>query len=355
MLLTAAWAAVVIVSHHGGDGLQSAGIFVIETFGAFLFARRYIRDVYAFQRMVTCLVLLVLFLLPFAVYENVTGAPILIELFGKIFSVHGIGDSEPRLGLRRAQGPFDHFILFGVACSSAFALSFYVSGAVKRIGGRLSSGLVAMAVFSSLSAGALLSLVIQAMLIVWDKITASMARRWATLATLAIIAYFVVDLFSNRSPFLVFISYLTFNADNSYIRVHIWNYGMQSVMQHPIIGIGFNEWERPEWLGGSMDNFWLVQAVRYGIPGFLLIAAGVLSVCFGLGRLRNLSFQVAQCRKALIITLCGLAFASCTVHLWNAPYVLFTFLLGSGMWMLEHRNNPTRKIVIPAMSIAPRP
>ena len=62
-----------------------------------------------------------------------------------------------------------------------------------------------------------------------------------------------------------------------------------------------------------------------------------LSVCFGLGRLRNLSFQAAQCRKGLIITLCGLAVAICTVHVWNAPYVLFIFLLGSGMWMFEHR------------------
>ena len=83
----------------------------------------------------------------------------------------------------------------------------------------------------------------------------------------------------------------------------------------------------PSWMGGSIDNFWLENAVRYGIPGFLFIAGGLLSVCFGLGRLRNLSFQVAQCRKGLIITICGLAFALCTVHVWDAPYVLIIFLL----------------------------
>ncbi len=77
MLLTAAWGAIVLLSHHGIDGLQSAGIFVIETFGAFLFARRYIRDVIAFQRMVKYLALMVIFLLPFAIYENVAGSPIL--------------------------------------------------------------------------------------------------------------------------------------------------------------------------------------------------------------------------------------------------------------------------------------
>ncbi|MCA6107155.1 O-antigen ligase family protein [Bradyrhizobium cenepequi] len=348
MFLAATWGAVVLVTQHGVDkGLQSAGIFVIETFGTFLFARRYIRDVLAFQRMVRALVFMVLFLLPFAVYENVAGSPILIELLGKIFTVYDIVGSEARYGLRRAQGTFEHFILFGVVCSSAFALSFYVFGAGTRLGGRLSAGLVAMAVVSSLSSGAILSVIAQAMLIVWDKVTASLTRRWGILATIAIAAYCAVELSSNRTAFDVFISYLTFNADTSYMRVHIWHYGTQSVMQHPIFGIGLNDWERPEWMGGSMDNFWLVTAVRYGVPGLLFMAGGFLSVCFGLGRLKDLSFEVAQCRKGLIITLCGLALSICTVHLWDGPYVLLMFLLGSGMWMFDARNG-----IAPARSAA---
>jgi hypothetical protein len=195
-----------------------------------------------------------------------------------------------------------------------------------------------MAVFSSLSSGAILSVLIQAMLIVWDKVTASVARRWGILVTMIVTAYFVVELISNRSAMDVFISYLTFNADSSYMRVHIWHWGTQSVLNHPIFGLGLNDWEHPSWMGNSIDNFWLVTAVRYGIPGFSFAAGGYLSVCFGLGRLRNLSSQVAQCRKALIIALCGMAPAICTVHVWDAPYVLIMFLLGSGMWMYDSRN-----------------
>jgi hypothetical protein len=348
MLLTATWGAVVLVGMHGMDNrLQSAGIFVIETFGTFLFARRYIRDIYAFQRMVRSLVLMVIFLLPFAAYENFTGSPILIELFGKILPVYNVIGSEARWGLRRAQGTFEFSILFGVVCSSAFALSFYVNGAAARRRGLLRSGLVGMAVVSSLSSGPLLSLFVQAILIIWDKVTASVSRRWGILATIVITAYFVVDLSSNRTPFDVFISYLTFNAETSYMRVHIWHYGTEAVMLHPIFGHGMDDWERPEWMGSSVDNFWLVTALRYGIPGFLFTACSFLSACFGLGRLRNLSFKVAQCRKGLIITICGLAFAICTVHVWDAPYVLIIFLLGSGMWIFDHRN-----VVAPASTAA---
>lgn len=338
MLLAAIWPAVVLVSQHGIDGgLQSAGIFVIETFGTFVLARRYIRDVFAFQRMVRFLALTVVILLPFAAYESISGSPILIESFGKVFSVYRIVDDESRLGLRRAQGPFEHQIMFGVVCSSAFALSYYAFGAARRLG-RLATGPVAVAVFFSLSSGALLSVVVQAMFVAWDKITVSVTRRWAILASIIIGAYLVVNVLSDRTPFEVFISYLTFNADTSYMRVLIWQYGTESVMHHPIFGTALYDWERPEWMPGSIDNFWLVTAVRYGIPGFLFIAGAFLSVCFGLGRLRNLSFEAGQCRKGLIITLCGLAFAACTVHMWDAPYVLLIFLLGSGMWMFEHND-----------------
>ena len=208
----------------------------------------------------------------------------------------------------------------------------------QRPVGRLATGLVAVVAGTSLSSGPLLSLVLQTMLIVWDKATASVAHRWLILGTLAALAYFVVNALSNRDAIEVFISYLTFNADNSYMRVLIWHYGTQSVMQHPIFGTGLNEWARPEWMPGSIDNFWLVNAVRYGIPGFLFMTGGFLSVCFGLGRLKGLSFQIAQYRKGLIITLYALAFVSCTVHLWNATYVWLIFLLGSGMWMFEQRS-----------------
>lgn len=268
-LLAAIWPAVVLVHLHGLDeASQPAGISVIETLGTFLFARRYIRDVIAFQRMVRCLALMIIFLLPFAMYESVTGSPVLLKLLGLIFSVPPAAATEVRWGLARAQASFEHPILFGVACSSAFALSWYVFGAAARLGGRLASSLVVLAVFCSLSAGAILSIMAQGILIVWDKITTGVAKRWVILATLTILAFLIVQSVSNRSVIQILISYLTFSSDNAYIRIIIWDYGTQSVMQHPVFGVGLNEWERPLWLGGSIDNFWLNTAVTYGIPGF---------------------------------------------------------------------------------------
>jgi hypothetical protein len=70
----------------------------------------------------------------------------------------------------------------------------------------------------------------------------------------------VVDLLSNRTPFHVFVTYLTFSVETGYARIMIWNWGIAEVMRHPVFGIGLAEWERPLWKSGSMDNFWLVRS-----------------------------------------------------------------------------------------------
>ena len=202
------------------------------------------------------LVLMVLFLLPFAVYENVAGSPILIELFGKIFSVYDIVGSEERFGLRRAQGTFEYSILFGVVCSSAFALSFY-DLAPPRYWGAI--------MFGTCGNGSRHLPVLRSYLVACrpgnvDRLGqghGERGARWAILATVVIVAYIAVDFSSNRNPFDVFISYLTFNSDTSYMRVHIWNYGTQSVMSHPIFGIGLNDGNvRRGWAAASIISGW---------------------------------------------------------------------------------------------------
>ena len=156
-------------------------------------------------------------------------------------------------------------------CSASFvqprSLSAFMSFRSSLLS-RLSPGFVAMAVVSSLSSGAILSVVVQAMLIGWDKVTAAVTRRWAILATIVLTAYLVVDAISNRSPIDVFISYLTFNADTSYMRVHIWNYGTQSVMKHPILGVGLNDWERPFGWAAVLITFGWVRPSPTAFPAF---------------------------------------------------------------------------------------
>jgi hypothetical protein len=83
-----------------------------------------------------------------------------------------------------------------------------------------------------------------------------------------------------------------------------------------------------------MDNFWLVTAIRYGIPAFLLLATAFVAMIGSLGRMR-IDGGKNHCRSGLLVSLGGLIVAGCTVDYWNAIYCWFLFMLGSGMWMLN--------------------
>ena len=136
--------------------------------------------------------------------------------------------------------------------------------------------IVIAATFFSLSSGPFTALATQSGLIGWDKLTSKIKYRWSLLAGLFAFAYVTVDLLSNRSPVQVFISILTFNPRSAWNRMNIWHYGTAEVGRHPIFGIGLGEWERAEWMSRSMDNFWLVIAVRHGLPGFILYIGPIL-------------------------------------------------------------------------------
>ena len=85
----------------------------------------------------------------------------------------------------------------------------------------------------------------------------------------------------------------------------------------------------------TVDNLWLVIAMRYGIPGFLLFAGAYLSVIIRLVRAKNLSEVENNQRYALAFIAVSIVIAVSTVWLWNATYVYQMVILGSGAWLSE--------------------
>jgi hypothetical protein len=331
------WAAIALARAHGAaEAVQPAGVLLIETFGAYLLARVYVRNEADFLRMVNLLLWIVVVLVPIALIESVTSYQLVLDLLRPVASVHADTFTQPRWGLERAQTVFPHPIHFGVFCASVLGLAYYSLGAGRNLLRRtFRIAMITVGVFLSLSTGALTAFVAQVALIGWNKVTVLVNRRWAILGGLALAAYVVIDLLSNRTPFHVFVTYLTFNTGSAYNRIHIWNYGTAEVLRHPLFGIGLNEWERAHWMSASMDNFWLLTTVQYGLPAFVFLAGAVLWMMYKLGYAGGLSEQARACRAGLLISLAGIIIAGTTVHFWHMLYPLFMFLLGSGAWLLD--------------------
>lgn len=334
------WMSAAIAINNPNMVLQNTGAAALEFLGGYLIGRIYIRSRADFIALCRWLGFLVCLTLPLAIFETLTGIPPLIRIINMLPVIDSlpVSHTDPRLGLERVQVFLAHPIHYGLFASSAFSLTVVALKGIISDGQRwLLGASIGLSVFLSLSSGALVPMVMQIGLIVWITLFRSIDHPWRVLVILVALTYAVVEVLSNRSAVMVFFSYAAFSNHNAYWRAIIFEWGMINVWSNPFFGLGFNEWVRPSFMhSGSMDNFWLVQAVRYGIPGFLLIALG-----YGIGMLRVglRDFRkdpiLAQLRRAWIFTFVGLTLTLCTVHIWSTVYSFVFFLFGAGMWFIS--------------------
>ncbi|WP_456388141.1 O-antigen ligase family protein [Profundibacter sp.] len=334
------WTFVSLLVNNPDQVVQSVGSTGIEFLGGYLVGRAYIRTPETFLSLCKWLILLTLATTPFALVETMTGRPLIIEAIKKLPGINSVAivNIEKRMGLERVQAVFAHPIHYGMYCSVAFSMVFVALREQMRTSVRyLTSAVIVGSGLLALSSGAMLAMVLQFSLILWAAIFAKIRWRWWLLVGLFALGYVVVDLISNRSPIRVFMSYATFSAHNAYWRGIIFEWGMKSVWAHPIYGIGFHDWVRPSFMhSGSMDNFWLVVAVRYGIPAFAFLAVGYISSLYLIMR-RNFegNNKLTLIRLAWVFTFLGLSFTLSTVHIWTNIYSFVFFVFGSGMWLIS--------------------
>lgn len=328
------WMGIAMSQTSPQHSIEYAGAVGLELLGGYFIARHCITTHERFTALIKVLVALVVLTLPLAIFENLTGRAPLIELLRALPGVSSvvIVDIAPRLGLERAQVIFAHPIHYGLFASTIVAMAFIgLKCANWRVLG-LASGILGS--FLALSSGAFLSVVLQLFLIAWLLSFGPKRMAWWSLLAVMILCYLLIDLASNRSPVRVFFSYATFSAHNAYWRGIIFEWGMVNVAQNPIFGLGLNDWIRPTFMrSGSMDNFWLVIAVRFGLPGFALLAGVYLAGFFRVCR-APLPPDIQPLKRAWLICFLGLTFTLCTVHIWTSIFSYVFFLFGAGLWML---------------------
>ncbi|MEM7236802.1 MAG: hypothetical protein AAF501_03110, partial [Pseudomonadota bacterium] len=310
----------------------------IETMGGYLIGRVFIRNADDFKAAVLLLFRIVLLMLPFAVIEALTARNLLLEVANAIGKSYVLVQKEPRWGLDRAQGTFEHPILFGVACGTILTLVYFVLGYRRgRLTRIFKAALVGFTAGLSLSSGPLSALMAQTMMLCYDGVFRRLKGHWTLLAISVLCLTILIELVANRTSAEIFISYFAFSQATAYNRLHIWTYGSASVMNHPVFGIGFNDWVRPYYMSSSIDMFWLVPAVRHGIPAALLLQITFFSIFLGTIFKRLRDPRLAAFRLGFVLCLVGYYVAGWTVHYWNEVYLQFMFILGSGVWLLEER------------------
>lgn len=346
LLIYSIWGVVTLFINSPGFAVGFGGSYILETYGAYLLARAFIRTPEDFRAMCRGLLVLLIFTIPLAIYESLTSTPLLLSLINDLPGVYTWGNysneaAGRRLGLERAQVIFSHPIHYGLFCASLISLVVVGFRDLIPTSQRYFLGfLVCVGVVCSVSSGALTPMVVQIGLIFWAWALRDVASRWLILTGVAVFCYVAIDLASNRTPIEVFLSYATFSSNTAFTRLYIFEWGMTNVWDNPVLGLGMNDWRRPHWLTGSVDNFWLLTAMRYGIPAFLLLASAYfLLVSAVIRRKFGSSGPVFHFRRAWIFAQVGLMVALCTVDIWAIAMSYVFFLFGSGAWLATFKTD----------------
>lgn len=337
LFLNTLWVGFCLIVLVGvGEAWKPGFSYFVESFGAFLLARCFIRSQDNLYAMARCFFVIAVLLLPWAVAEAISHRNFLLDIFAQVAPTSPAISEAERLGLRRAQAIFEHPILFGVFAVSTFAYVHLVFGGAKSPSRRwLQSAAVAACVFLSLSSAPIGAFLLQVGILAWGYVLRGTELRWMLLLAITASAYLFVEVFSNQSAIGAYITRFTFSEQSAFYRMLIWDYGWNSVLRHPLFGIGFGDWQRPSWMTSSVDNFWLVNAIRWGLPGVFLLMFSVALLWLQVVRTPQHEAARSRCKLAYLVSTLSCCIMGMTVHYWGSSYVIFMFLLGSGAWLLD--------------------
>jgi len=307
------------VNHNITTGIEAGGFYFLEIFPFYMLGRMIIlrrRSVEFFLKLAfwSCLYLGIA-----GWIESVFRLNIINGMFG-ISTQH----YDERFGLSRAYASFDVPILLGLYVSAfvGFALYYYRSFTKLLV--------LLFALVPPLSSAPLLAAGIQFMIYGYDRLFRPYKKRWVYLLSILAIAYILVSLLSSRGPLTLLINNLTFNSQTAFYRTYIWEFGVQTVENNPIFGIGYNDWARPFWMTDSVDAFWLFIAMKFGIPGLsaLLLMKLLILKRVGTAEYSNRFYTVM--RRAWLTSIAGTVFVGLTVHFWSTAVSMYAILLGIG-------------------------
>lgn len=343
----ALWMIVSFVAVYGPvSGVVRGGALALDLAGPYMLARLCIREIDDFRRLLVLLAPGAFLAGASMLVESISGVPLARPLAASIFGSlplyeggAAIGesayDANFRFGLLRASGPFAHSIYAGLFLSSLLPL-YFMSGLQrwpKKIG-------LATAVFSlfSISSAALLGIVMSVGLIAGDWIQRAVRFiSWKLMIGFGLLGLVFVQVASQNGLIPVLIR-MTLNPQTGYYRLIIWRFGVESVENNPLFGIGFAVYERPDWMNTSIDSHWLMLAIRHGlaVPVAMLVACIVALTVLGRSSVK-LEETDRRTLVGLAIALACLVVAGFTVAFLGGILTWFLLILGAA-FSLTHPN-----------------
>lgn len=250
---------------------------------------------------------------------------------------------EIRNGFLRATGPFMHPIAAGLFFGTLAPLYIAADLPKRRWWGLL--GCLG-GIFGWSSAG-IASIIFGSLLAIYEQVQRRLRTGWLIVIMAVVVAAVLIEVLTSSGLVRFIIRYGAINPVTGYFRLMIWEYGSAAVAKSPWIGIGFESYERPAWMRtDSVDNYWLLHALRYGIPSMACMMAGVFWAVVRLGMAKRDpqvgSLYGRRLEVGLCISLIVTYFSLISSAPWGADMAWIIILTGAAVGLADKKrlSNP---------------
>ena len=316
------------VVKQGFAGLETSIVKFLEIFVAFKVGSDYVASygTSGIKKLIKYFGMMALLLLPFAVYESLSGVRIwhvIVNAIGGEYSEHYVDPKYYRNGVYRTGSVFNQPILFSIAMAVLFYFSLYTFTGSRTYNRAFP---VLGSIVASMSTIGFLMIVVQLVVKKYFEVY----TKWRTIKIIAVVLLvsfiLVVEIGSDDSFVKWLALHSSFNSWNAYVRLLQWEFAWIDVLNNPIWGTLHGDWSRPFWLPGSIDSYWLALALSNG-----LIATVSLLVTWLLVAYR--SFKLAEDSNdsvcvGIFAVIISIVIAGFTVHFFDRLPALLYLLLG---------------------------
>ncbi len=328
--LAAIWMFVAPGLAQGFDkSFVTSGSNVLEFVLPYMIARLYLTNFRDIQRAVNIICFVMAFAGVVAMLDEITGRYILRTTLGQLTGwLRPDYRYDYRGGLMRAAAMFEHPILLGAASAMTIMLATSIKSAAKyAIISLMFCGLIL-----AISSGPIGSLFIALLLLIYRSMLPGLLARWRLL-TGSVLGFFTIFIVFVDKPLNRLLNYLTFDVASAYYRIMVWDAALPLVINSPWVGIGLGEdWARENWMGSSVDAFWLRLAMQYGIPGvtliFLCLLTSMLIPVDDKAKTGQLTDEESYLGTVLSIIICTTFCLGFTVHFWGIYSMLLCLCAG---------------------------
>lgn len=339
LLLYLAWClASFFINHKFSQALQSGGILFLEIKSAYLIGLLYISRGRGYNYFCKIVYVIFIFMFLAAIAESISGERFIHQISSSITGNYYRFKDELRFGLLRAAGSFEHQILLG----SFFTLTLPILWSYRKNLNKNLPHYFWLAPFFSLSSAPILMLISSILIILYFKSNLYEKFNLKKVLISFLLLYFLIEILTSSSALTAFIRVFTFDPQTGYFRIMIWDFATEVVHENLFFGIALNDWARPYWMPPSIDSYWLVNAVRFGLFNTLLLFSFFIIIFYKLYVfLKNNVLKPSD--RLVVISflsiLVGIIFIGFTVHLWGIINIYIFIILGCMVsWINDEKN-----------------